>query len=336
MNTTLDDDLRHLLALTRDLLGDRVDEAHLRSRLDQGEPHSPELWKQLADIGLISALVSEERGGAGLGPQHVAQVLQAIGEYAVPEPFLETAVIAVSVLEALSASPGAAAWLDGIAAGEVMVAVQFEGRPGHVACAGGADVLLQFGLDGSIRAFAVDEFSATKIASVDPLRPLFAVTTTGPGELLGVDAGVTALAWRLAVAGSACLLAGVSRRLLDMTVDYVLVRHQFGRPVGSFQGVKHKLASVAVKVEMASAASVSAFEHVDDDLDGARAAAAKAYAGEAGELANVESLQLHGGIGFTWEYPLHVWMKRAMSLGQAYGTTTTHRRDLASSLLARA
>lgn len=336
MNTTFDEDLRHLLALTRDLLGDRVDEDHLRSCLDQGEAHSPELWKQFADAGLVSALVSEERGGAGLGPQHLAQVLQAFGEHAVPEPFLETAVIAVSVLEGLGDSPAASSWLDGIAAGEVLAALQFEGRSPHIAYAGSADVLLRFGTDGSISAFAADEFSADKLTSVDPLRPVYAVTTRADGELLGTDVDLVALAWRLAVAGSACQLAGVSRRLLDMTVDYVQVRHQFGRPVGSFQGVKHKLASVAVKVDMASAASASAFENVVDDVDGARAAAAKAYAGEAGELANVESLQLHGGIGFTWEYPLHMWMKRAMSLGQAYGTMTTHRRDLARRLLARA
>lgn len=335
MTHTFDDDLRQLLTLTRDLLSDRVDEDYLRSRIDQGEAHSPELWRQLADIGLVSALVSEERGGAGLGVQHLAQVLQVFGEHAVPEPFLETAVVAVSALQALPDSPGVAAWLDGIAAGEVVAAVEFEGRSPHIAYAGCADVLLRFGADGTVRAFAADEFSADKLTSVDPLRPVYSVATRADGELLGTDADVVALAWRLAVAGSACQLAGVSRHLLDMTVDYVQVRHQFGRPVGSFQGVKHKLASVAVKVDMASAASASAFESAVDDVDGSRAATAKAYSGEAGELANVESLQLHGGIGFTWEYPLHMWMKRAMSLGQAYGTMTTHRRDLARRLLAQ-
>jgi alkylation response protein AidB-like acyl-CoA dehydrogenase len=214
-------------------------------------------------------------------------------------------------------------------AGDAIAAVRFEGRTPYPAYAADADVLLTFGAGGTVLAHTAAEIEVTHVSSVDPLRPVFQVTTRGDGEILGTSRDVVALAWRLAVAGAACQLAGVSRRLLDMTVEYVKVREQFGRPVGSFQAVKHKLASVAVSVDMALAASSSAFETVVDDIDGVRASAAKAYAGQAGEQANVESLQLHGGIGFTWEYQLHLWMKRAMSLGTAYGTMTVHRRELA-------
>ncbi|HEY0697497.1 MAG TPA: acyl-CoA dehydrogenase family protein, partial [Micromonospora sp.] len=104
---------------------------------------------------------------------------------------------------------------------------------------------------------------------------------------------------------------------------------------GSFQAVKHKIADLAVGVDMAEAAALSALDAIDEPDAAQRAAAAKAYAGQAADRANVEALQLHGGIGFTWEYHLHFWLKRVMSLTAAYGTTTAHRRDLATDLLAR-
>ncbi|WGX96368.1 acyl-CoA dehydrogenase family protein [Nocardioides sp. L-11A] len=331
---TLDQDRRELVELTDDLLGRHCDLDFLRARIDDGTAHTPALWGRLAETGLVSALVAEEHGGAGLTPAHLSGVLHSLGRHAVPEPYLETAVLAVSVLGAL---PGAVAdaWLPRIAAGEAVAVVRLGDLTPLVPYAADADLLLDLGADGVVRAFTADELEVTPVAALDPLRPLARVALTDAGTLVGDDSAVVARTRALAVAGAACLLAGASQRLLDLTVEYVAVREQFGRPVGSFQAVKHKAADLAVMVDMATAAALSAFDAVDEPDGPRRAAAAKAYAGDAAARANVDALQLHGGIGFTWEYHLHIWLKRVMGLAASYGTTTALRRDLARELVAR-
>lgn len=335
MTQTVDDDRRELVGLTNDLLARHCDPSYLRARLDEGTAHTPELWRRLTETGLVSALVSEEHGGAGLDPSYVSGVLFALGEHAVPEPYLETAVVGATTLAAFPDSPVALAWLEQVAAGEALVAVHIAGLTPYVVHAADADVHLDLAEDGSVRAWPASDLEISPVAALDPLRPLARVVPRTEGVLLGTSPDVVERARVLAVAGAACLLAGASRRLLDLTVDYVTVRHQFGRPVGSFQGVKHKVADIAVMVDMATAAALSAFDAVDEDGARRRAWAAKAYAGEAAELANVDALQLHGGIGFTWEYHLHVWLKRAMGLAASYGTSTALRRELARELVGR-
>ncbi|QWF22789.1 acyl-CoA dehydrogenase family protein [Nocardioides sp. LMS-CY] len=332
-NDILDQERQALVELTDDLLGRHCDLDHLRARLDEGTAHTPQLWARLTETGLVSALVPEEHGGAGLAPAYLSGVLHSLGRHAVPEPYLETAVVATAVLGAL---PGAeaATWLQRIAAGEALVAVRIGDLTPYVAHAADADLLLDLADDGAIRGYAPADLDVEPVAALDPLRPLARVGLRGGGVLLGRSAEVVARARTLAVAGTACLLAGASRRLLDLTVEYVAVRQQFGRPVGSFQAVKHKAADMAVMVDMATAAALSAFDAVDEPDAFRRAAAAKAYAGDAAHLANVEALQLHGGIGFTWEYHLHIWLKRVMGLAASYGTTATLRRTLARELLA--
>ncbi|GAA1546217.1 acyl-CoA dehydrogenase family protein [Nocardioides humi] len=331
---TLDQDRRELVELTDDLLGRHCDLDFLRARIDDGTAHTPGLWGRLAETGLVSALVAEEHGGAGLTPAHLSGVLHSLGRHAVPEPYLETAVLAVSVLGALP-GPVADTWLPRIAAGEAIAVVRLEDLTPLVPYAVDADLVLDLAADGSIRAFAREETEVAPVAALDPLRPLARVTPVGEGALMGHDGAVVARTRSLALAGAACLLAGASQRLLELTVEYVAVREQFGRPVGSFQAVKHKAADLAVLVDMATAAALSAFDAVDEPDGSRRAAAAKAYAGDAAARANVDALQLHGGIGFTWEYHLHLWLKRVMGLAASYGTTTALRRDLARELLAR-
>lgn len=336
---TIDRERADLLKVTRDLLTQLVDEPYLRSRLEAEHSHSAVLWGRLVETGLVSALVSEDRGGAGLGPSHLAGVLHALGEHLAPEPYLETAVVAAPLLERLAeTSEVADAWLRRVVDGDAVLAVRFTGRlehdPDRVSHVDACDLLLTIDVSGSVRAHERADLRVEPVTSVDPLRPTAIVEPVGEGIDLGTDRDAADRAWRAALCGSACELAGVTRRLLSMTVDYVSVRHQFGRPVGSFQGVKHKLASVAVKADMAEAAAFAAFEGLQEATDSTAARVAASYVGDAAELANVESLQLHGGIGFTWEYGLHLWMKRAMSLGVAHGTPTEHRRWLARQLLA--
>lgn len=332
--TTFDQDRRQLVALTDDVLRAHCGLDHLRARLDDGTAHTAALWGRLAETGLVSALVAEDHGGAGLSPAHLSGVLHSLGRHAVPEPFLETAVLATSVLGALP-GPVADTWLPRIVGGDALAVVRLGELTPFLPYAADADLLLDLAADGSVRAFTREETEVVPVPSLDPLRPLARVTVTGEGTLLGSDRAVVTRTRSLAVAGAACLLAGAAQRLLELTVEYVGVREQFGRPVGSFQAVKHKAADLAVMVDMATAAALSAFDAVDDPDGASRAAAAKAYAGDAAARANVDALQLHGGIGFTWEYHLHVWLKRVMGLAATYGTTTALRRDLARELLAR-
>lgn len=333
MTEILDADRRHLDELTVDLLSRHSDVDHLRSRLDLGAVHSPELWRRFAETGLLSALITERHGGAGLTPQHLPGVLHAMGYHAVAEPFLETGVLGVTALEACSDHPESAARLEAIAEGELLVGVRLSDLDPYVVFGEEADLVLDVDTGGKVTAYRPEELDVEGLRSVDPLRPVARVTPRGGGEVLGTSPRTAKLVRTLAVAGAACQLAGAARRLVDLTVEYVSVRHQFGRPVGSFQAVKHKIADVAVGVDMAEAVAASAFGELSQSDAAHRAAVAKAYAGQAADLANVEALQLHGGTGFTWEYHLHFWLKRAMSLSAAYGTTTFHRRALAQGLL---
>ncbi|GAA1854191.1 acyl-CoA dehydrogenase family protein [Microbacterium koreense] len=329
---SLDAERQELLDLSEELLARACTVDHLRARLDDGTAHSPALWARLAEAGILSALVPEEQGGIALTPAHLSTTLHAFGRHAVPEPFLETAVIAASVLGA-SSWQEAPAWLERIAGGDAIVAIRMDDAP-HVAFARDADLMIDLRSDDSVHAFTREELDVRDVASLDPLRPLAAVTTTGPRAVLEVAPEDLERIRAIAVAGAACMLAGASRSLLDLTVDYIGVRKQFDRPVGSFQGVKHKVADVAVMVDLAEAAALTALDRVAEPDALRRAAAAKAYGGDTAHLANLHALQLHGGIGFTWEYQLHIWLKRVMSLSADYGTTRMLRRRLAKELLA--
>lgn len=329
---SIDAERQELLDLSEEVLARACTVDHLRARLGDGTAHSPALWQRLAEAGILSALVPEERGGIALTPAHLSTTLHAFGRHAVPEPFLETAVIAASILTATSWAD-APSWLERIAAGDAIVAIRMDDAP-HVAFALDADFLIDLGRDGAVHAFTPDELELRELAALDPLRPLAAVTTIGTGTRLDVSAADVERIRAIAIAGAACMLAGASRRLLDLTVDYIVVRTQFDRPVGSFQAVKHKVADVAVMVDLAESAALSALDRVAEPDALRRAAAAKAYGGDAAHLANLHALQLHGGIGFTWEYELQIWLKRVMSLSADYGTTRALRRRLARELLA--
>ncbi|MGW0595097.1 acyl-CoA dehydrogenase family protein [Streptosporangium sp. NPDC002607] len=336
MNIPLDEEQLELLKATRRLLEEHAGEDHLRRCLDSDAAHDAELWGRLADLGLTSVLLDERWGGVGLAEHVLAPVLHVLGEFAVPEPFLETAVVAGPLIQEAAPEDFAAAWLPRIASGDALVAVSFGERTPVALEAGQADLLLVCE-SGGVRALEKGAFTAEWQEAVDPLYPLYRVAwDAADGQVISRDAAAVERAWTRAVAGAACLLTGVSRHLLDVTVDYVKVRRQFGRPVGSFQAVKHKLANVATVVDLAGAASMAAFRDTGASDAAVRAAVAKAYAGEAAKPADLEALQLHGGIGFTWEYGLQFWLKRSMSLSAAFGTAREHRRALAEMVVARA
>ncbi|HEY0700094.1 MAG TPA: hypothetical protein VGD43_20075, partial [Micromonospora sp.] len=231
MTETLDLDRRQLDAVTTELLDRHCGPDHLRERLDAGAAHSASLWARLAETGLVSALVADEFGGAGLTPRHLPGVLLRTGYHALPEPYLETAVLAATVLTAFADDPDVAQRLASLAEGSLLVAVRISDLDPHVAFAAESDVVLDVARDGTITAYRTGEVEVESLPAVDPFRPVARVRPRGRGTVLGVSPQLAARVRTLAVAGAACQLAGAARRLLDLTVEYVGVRHQFGRPV---------------------------------------------------------------------------------------------------------
>ncbi len=349
--TDVESDLR---ATVRGLLADRCDPGAVTALYDGDRSVVAPLWKALAvDLGLAGLLVPEEHGGAGASAREAAAVLEELGRAAAPTPFLTSAVIATTAL--LDSRSGL---LGELAAGErtaallvplstapdaplATVSVDADGRlSGSVTSVAGtleADVLLVLAetTDG-LAMYAVDAELVTvqSVVSLDMTRQLADVKLAGvPAERLLVGAEPTV---RRALMTGAALLAseqaGVARWCLEETVSYLKVRTQFGRVVGGFQALKHRLADLYVEVESTSAGAVyAAAATAAGDPDAAVAThVAQAYCSDAAVHAAEEAVQLHGGIGMTWEHPAHLYLKKAKADQLALGTPGIHRASLAA------
>jgi len=360
-----------LRAVVRDLLADRSAWPAVLAGVDAGEADDAALWHTLAaDLGCAGLLIDESRGGAGASYREAAVVAEETGRAAACVPYLTSAVMATTallgagddeLLGALAAgrltaalavgfagpppAPGARAgsWAVRVARpedGEAPGAARLTGTVGGVAGALAADVLLVPGDGVPLRLYAVDATAAgvtrTPLVSLDATRPLADVTLDRvPGRPVATGeaaAGAVAAALTAGAGMLASELFGVAERCLGMTVTYVKERHQFARPVGSFQALKHRLADVWVAVTQARAAAryAAACLAAGDPDTPVAVALAKAACGEAAVLAAQECVQLHGGIGFTWEHPAHLLLKRAKSGSLALGTPDRHRAALAA------
>ncbi|GAA2528745.1 MULTISPECIES: acyl-CoA dehydrogenase family protein [Streptomyces] len=338
-----------LRAAVRDLLTDHCDVAGVIARVESASPHDPSLWKALADgMGLAGLLVPEDRGGQGATPREAAVVLEELGRAVAPVPYLTSAVVAT---EALLACEDGDELLAGLASGRrtgalavglhtapgaAFTTVRLEsgalhGRLTGIADAAVADVLLVPADDGGLYAVEADAVTLTPQTSLDLTRPVAEVTLDGArGHRLG-DAEP---AVRRALRAGAGLLAseqlGVADWALTETVRYLKDRKQFNRPVGGFQALKHRLAQLWLEVVHLRAAARGAADALatGEDADVA-VAVAQAYAAPVAVRAAEEALQLHGGIGMTWEHPVHLYLKRAKADSIAYGTAGAHREALA-------
>ncbi|MFD3509759.1 acyl-CoA dehydrogenase family protein [Nocardia sp. NPDC058666] len=339
----------------RKLLTDRCPPAAVTSVYD-GAPHdfSP-LWTELArDLGVAGLLVPEELGGAGAGAREAAVVMEEIGRAVAPVPFLTSAVLAtVALLRAgdtslvrelaegnrtaaltvpLSTTPGA------VSAQVLVVDGMLTGVVTSVAGALEADLLVvpAHGPDG-LELHVVDRDAAgitvTAVPSLDMTRPLADLSFAAvPSVRVGTN-GAEAVAE--AIRCGAVLLAseqyGLARWCFETTLAYVKQRKQFGRAIGSYQAIKHRLADLYL--ELGSAASVAryaadTYARGDADTDIALALA-QSYCSDIAVHMAEECIQLHGGIGMTWEYPAHLYLKRAKSDQLTFGTGYRHRANLA-------
>ncbi|MFE6363110.1 acyl-CoA dehydrogenase family protein [Streptomyces sp. NPDC057806] len=337
-----------LRAAVRDLLADHCDAPGVIARTESDAPHDLEAWKALADgMGLAGLLVPEEHGGQGAGHREAAVVLEELGRAVAPVPYLTSAVVATEALLACDAFDLLAELASGRRIGALAVALHLAPGAAHqavrvqdgslhgeltgIADAAVADVLLVPADDGGLYAVDADAVTVTPQVSLDLTRPVAKVTLDGaPGRRLG-DAEP---AVRRALRAGAGLLAseqlGLAEWTLTETVRYLKERKQFNRPVGGFQALKHRLAQLWLEVVNLRAAARNAAGALASGTDADVAVAvAQAYAASVAVHAAEEALQLHAGIGMTWEHPVHLYLKRAKADSIAYGTAGAHRAALA-------
>ncbi|WUI02981.1 acyl-CoA dehydrogenase [Spirillospora sp. NBC_00431] len=310
----------------------------VRAALDAEEETRPAFWRPLADQGLLGLHLDEEHGGQGYGLLELAVVLEELGRAAVPGPFLPT-VLASAVIDASGNAKARAGLLPGLADGSGTGAVALDGgltahhdgdsllvsgTSGTVLGAALADVLVLPVNDGG-HWIAVDAADATvtPVASLDRTRRVATVELSAlrvPADRV-LDGVTTARVKDVAAALFGAEAAGLADWLVATAAEYAKVREQFGRPIGQFQGVKHKAARALIALEQARAAAWDAARALDEDAPdaGFAAAVAAVIATDAGLRTARDAIQILGGIGFTWEHDAHIYLRRAATLRALLG-----------------
>jgi alkylation response protein AidB-like acyl-CoA dehydrogenase len=322
MDFDLTDEQREIKNVARELLSARSPLAKVREAAEAAV-YDPELWSEIVALGWPGIAVAERYGGQGLGAVELAVLLEELGYACAATPFLSTAV-ASAVIQAAGSDQQRERWLPGLAVGELTAGV---GAADLAADAEGAAVVVL--LDGD-EARLVAEPRTEPLVTIDPTRRFARVD--GDGESLQTGASSRVLG---AIAAE---VVGVCQRSLEMTLEYVKERKQFGVPVGSFQAVSHRCAQMLLYTE--SARSTAYYAAWAADADPARLAEASALAAAAAATAGREvtgsAIQAHGGIGFTWEADVHWFYKRAQLDAALLGGAGRHHAALARAAALRA
>ncbi|KPI18916.1 Isovaleryl-CoA dehydrogenase [Actinobacteria bacterium OK074] len=370
MALTFTEEQDELRATLRRFLTEKAPSEAVRRWTESEEGHDPALWQQMAgQLGLHGLALPEEYGGFGGGPVELGIVLEELGRVLLPSPYFATVALAGQALVASGDARAQARWLPAIADGSLTATVAFaeEGgswRPADITANAveddggwrvsgtkmfvvdgyGAGLLLVAARDATGPGlFAVDGDAAgvsrTRLETLDPTRRLARIDLDGaPALRVGPDGDATAYlrtVLDLAVVALAAEQVGGAQACLDAAVEYAKTRVQFGRPIGSFQAVKHKCADMLVEVEAARSAAYHAgavaAEEAAHGTGGLPVAAALAAAYCAGAFTHAakENIQIHGGIGYTWEHDAHLYLKRAKSSEQLFGGPALHRARLA-------
>ena len=340
--TFSDDQLAFRDSMSRFLMTEAAPEM-LREIWETDIGRSPELRGKIAAQGLMGLSVPEAEGGMGLGDVDWVLMTQELGYYAIPDSLADTAYVAAALLAGLPADhPARQLWLPRIVDGSMRVAVGHPVNP-WVADAHMADLLLlphatAQGLE--LHGVPHSAVAQTAHASVDASRRLATVSWTPTADTRLCSGAKGQTLWdealnrgTLNVSGQ---LVGLAQRMLDMSVDYVAQRKQFGKAIGSFQAVKHQLADVATKIEFARPVLYRAAVALaqGDRRQDALVSHAKLAAADAAWTAGRKGIQVHGAMGYTWEVDLQMFMKRAWVLDAAWGDRGFHKARLARMLLA--
>ncbi len=336
--TFTEDQLAFKEAISRFLMTEAPPEM-LRDIWETDEGRSPELRQKMAEQGLTALSVPEVQGGLGMGDVAWSLLTQELGYYAIPDSMADTAYVATGLLTALpEGTPQRETLLEKIAEGTVRIAVAHSINP-LVADVHLADAIL-VDHEGEVHLVCRGQLDYERNTSIDSSRRLSRIHFKASADSKIARADCGAAAWNetlnrgaLAVAGQSL---GLAQRMLDLSVDYAIQRKQFGKPVGSFQAVKHKLADVVSGIETAKptlyrAAYALANGNPRSDL---YVSHAKLTCCKAAMTAARHSIQVHGAMGYTWEADLQMFMKRAWALQASWGTGDFHRQRVADDILA--
>jgi len=366
MNFAFTEEQEELRKTVRQFLEAKSPETAVREQMETETGFDPAVWSQMGEqMGLQGLIVPEEFGGSGYGYVELGIVLEEMGRALLCAPFFSTVVLAANTLIHSGDEAAKAAHLPGIASGETIATLAYTEPSGKwdesgitmQATASGDGWSLSgtkmFVLDGhtanliivaartdkGVSLFAVDGGAAgltrTALSTMDQTRKQAKLEFSNtPATLIGAEGegwNILGRVLDLAAVGLAAEQVGGAQKVLEMAVDYAKVRVQFGRPIGSFQAIKHKCADMLLEVESAKSAAYYGMwcaAELNDELPSV-ASLAKAYCSEAYFHATAENIQIHGGIGFTWEHPAHLYFKRAKSSELLFGDPTYHRELLA-------
>ncbi|MEO1057825.1 MAG: acyl-CoA dehydrogenase family protein [Actinomycetota bacterium] len=366
MNFAFTEEQEELRKTVRAFLEAKSSEEAVREQMETEDGYDPAVWSQMGEqMGLQGLHIPEEYGGSGYGYVELGIVLEEMGRALLCAPFFSTVVLAGNTLLLSGDDDAKKQYLPGIASGETIATVAFTEPSGKwdesgitmEATPSGDGYTLSgtksFVLDGHVASliivaarttngvslFAVDGnasgLTKTSLSTMDQTRKQAKLDFDNvPATLIGEDGkgwDVLQTVLDLAAVSLAAEQVGGAQFVLDMAVEYAKVRVQFGRPIGSFQAIKHKCADMLLEVESAKSAAYYGMwcaSEMNDELP-STASLAKAYCSEAYFHATAENIQIHGGIGFTWEHPAHLYFKRAKSSELLFGDPTYHREQLA-------
>jgi alkylation response protein AidB-like acyl-CoA dehydrogenase len=348
-------------ATARRFIADRIDIEQVRELMMSDDGFDRGLWKEMADLGWTGLTIAEGNGGAGLGWVELGVLLEEMGRKVTPGPFFASAVLATTAIQTIADEETQAELLPALASGDTIATLALFEKPrgwdwqtpstsatrgeGGWVLAGSkrgvldahlADLVLVTANAGDdLGLFAVepgaDGLSVEQEPALDPTRRQATVTFEGVGaSRIGEGDVSTGLrrTLQLATTALAAEQVGGAQECMEMSVEYAKARYQFGRPIGSYQAIKHRCANMLMKVEHARSTAYYAARVVDDADELAVAAplagslASQAYVWVAGE-----NIQVHGGIGFTWEHDAHIYLKRAKASSLLLGSPH-HQRDL--------
>ncbi|MEM8618763.1 MAG: acyl-CoA dehydrogenase family protein [Actinomycetota bacterium] len=366
MNFAFTEEQEELRKTVRAFLEAKSSEEAVREQMETEQGYDEAVWSQMGEqMGLQGLHIPEEYGGSGYGYVELGIVLEEMGRALLCAPFFSTVVLAGNTLLLSGDDNAKKQYLPGIASGETIATVAFtepsgkwdesgitmEATPstdgytlsgtksfvldGHVASL----IIVAARTGNGVSLFAVDGgasgLTKTSLSTMDQTRKQAKLDFDNvPATLIGEDGegwDVLQTVLDLAAVSLAAEQVGGAQFVLDMAVEYAKVRVQFGRPIGSFQAIKHKCADMLLEVESAKSAAYYGMwcaSEMNDELP-STASLAKAYCSEAYFHATAENIQIHGGIGFTWEHPAHLYFKRAKSSELLFGDPTYHREQLA-------
>jgi alkylation response protein AidB-like acyl-CoA dehydrogenase len=326
MNFDLNDEQQEIKRTAHEFLADRFKPEKVRQLAD-ADSYDDSLWKEISELGWPGIAIAEEDGGQGLGMVELAALLEESGYACAPSPLLGTAGAAL-VISAAGSEEQRSEWLPKLASGEAIGAFGgfADGQSTLFCDLPRADVVVTFDGEGALVAPA-SEVDAEPFKAIDSTRSYGAVSDAVGERLPGdADAGRD----RLAVA-IAAELTGIAQRTLEMATDYARERQQFGRPIGAYQGVSHRIAAMLLATEESRSLTYYAAWTADAEPESLPLAAAMAgaRAADAGWEVPAAALQVLGGIGFTWEHDLQFWLKRGRIAGRMLGTPRDHRERVA-------